>query len=167
MKLQIGNSHIYKMPCYAVIQSPQFSTLKRFQTLKLLWKFSFSIICFVTASLKTWVVGPTANFTNVNIYFTAYSFCYMLFCYCCCCCCWVSKSCLTLWYHMKIAHQVSLFMGFPAKNTGKFPLQGIFPTQGSNRHLLLGRWILYHWATWEALSYIYLSFFFWVDNFFF
>ena len=30
-------------------------------------------------------------------------------------------------------------------------LQGIFPTQGSNAHLLLGRWILYHWAPWEAL----------------
>ena len=103
MKLQNGYTHIYKIPCYAVIQSLQFSPLKRFKTLKLLWKFSFSIICLVTGSLKTWVVGPTANFTHVNIYFTAYSFHYMLFCCCCCCCCccWVSKSCLTLWYHME------------------------------------------------------------------
>ena len=33
-------------------------------------------------------------------------------------------------------------------------LQGIFPTQGSNPGLsclsCIGRWILYHWATWEA-----------------
>ena len=31
-------------------------------------------------------------------------------------------------------------------------LQGIFPTQGSNPHLLLGRQILYHRATWETKS---------------
>ena len=39
------------------------------------------------------------------------------------------------------------------KNTGVgslFLLQGIFPTQGLNPGLLLGRQILYHWATWEA-----------------
>ena len=28
--------------------------------------------------------------------------------------------------------------------------RGIFLTQGSNPHLLVGRPILYHWATWEA-----------------
>ena len=44
---------------------------------------------------------------------------------------------------------------FPGKNTGvscHFLLQGIFPTQGSNLHLLylLGREILYHCATWKA-----------------
>ena len=36
---------------------------------------------------------------------------------------------------------------FPGKNTGvgcHFVLQGIFLTQGSNLHLLLGRQILYH-----------------------
>ena len=31
-----------------------------------------------------------------------------------------------------------------------FLLQGIFPTQGSKPYLLLGRWILYHFTTWEA-----------------
>ena len=31
-------------------------------------------------------------------------------------------------------------------------LQGIFSTQGLNPHLLLGRQILYHWTTWEALN---------------
>ena len=45
---------------------------------------------------------------------------------------------------------------FPGKNTGAgchFLLQRIFPTEGSNPHLLCllhGRQILYHWATWEA-----------------
>ena len=42
---------------------------------------------------------------------------------------------------------------FPGKNTGvgcHFLLQGIIPTQGSNPGLLIARWILYHWATWEA-----------------
>ena len=39
---------------------------------------------------------------------------------------------------------------FPGKNTGvgcHFLLQGIFPTQGLNMHLLLGSQILYRWAT--------------------
>ena len=38
--------------------------------------------------------------------------------------------------------------GFSRKNTGVgcyFLLQGIFPTQGWNPHLLRCRWILYHW----------------------
>ena len=42
---------------------------------------------------------------------------------------------------------------FPGKNTEvdcHFLLQGIFPTQGSNPCLLLGRWIRYHLATWEV-----------------
>ena len=41
----------------------------------------------------------------------------------------------------------------PGKNTGvgcHFPLQGIFQTQGSKRHPLLGRWIIHYWATREA-----------------
>ena len=41
----------------------------------------------------------------------------------------------------------------PGKNTGMvchFLLQEIFPTQGSNLSLLLGRQILYLWATCEA-----------------
>ena len=43
----------------------------------------------------------------------------------------------------------------PGKNTGvgcHALLQGIFPNQGSNLHLLHCRWILCHWATSEALS---------------
>ena len=51
------------------------------------------------------------------------------------------------------ARQASLSMHSPGKNTGvgcHFLLQGIFPTQGSNWHLLHCRRILYHWATREA-----------------
>ena len=41
-------------------------------------------------------------------------------------------------------------MDFPGNNPGvgcHFLLQGIFLTHRSNPSLLLGRWILYHWAT--------------------
>ena len=41
----------------------------------------------------------------------------------------------------------------PGKNTGVGSLSllhRIFPTQGANPVLLNCRWILYHWATWEA-----------------
>ena len=44
---------------------------------------------------------------------------------------------------------------FLGKNTEMgchFLLQWIFLTQGLNPRLLLGRDILYHWATWEAVS---------------
>ena len=57
----------------------------------------------------------------------------------------------SFWPH--VAHQAPLSMDFPGKNTGMgchFLLQGIFPTQGLNTCLPLGRWILYHWTTWEA-----------------
>ena len=43
---------------------------------------------------------------------------------------------------------------FPGKNTGvgcHALLQGIFPTKGSNPHLLYCRQILYHWVPQEAL----------------
>ena len=62
----------------------------------------------------------------------------------------------SLWPHGLVAYQAPLSMGFSSKNTGvgcHFLLQGIFLPQGSNPcllHLLLCRWILYHWATREA-----------------
>ena len=52
-----------------------------------------------------------------------------------------------------ISHQAPLSMWFPSQNTRvscHFLLQGTFPTQGFNLYLLLGRWILYHWTTWDA-----------------
>ena len=50
---------------------------------------------------------------------------------------------------------------FPGKNTGMgchFLLQGIFLTQGSDPYILCllhHRWILYHWAIWEAETVMY------------
>ena len=46
---------------------------------------------------------------------------------------------------------------FPMENTGwglPFPSQGIFLAQGSMPHLCIGRQILYHWATGEALIHL-------------
>ena len=66
----------------------------------------------------------------------------------------VPKSCLTLATPWTAARQAPPLWDFPGKSTGagwRFLLQGIFPTQGSNAHLLLGRWTLYHWATEGAL----------------
>ena len=48
-----------------------------------------------------------------------------------------------------VTHQAPLSVDFPGRNTGvgcHFLLQRIFQTQRSNPHLLLGRWVLYHWA---------------------
>ena len=59
---------------------------------------------------------------------------------------------------------------FPGKNTGvgcRFPLQRIFLTQGMNLYLLLGRWILYHWATQEAQGIQLSSDFQWVWSLFY
>ena len=65
-----------------------------------------------------------------------------------CYCCSVAKLCPTLATSWIAAHQAPLCpRDFPGKNTGVgcyFPLKGIFPTQGSNLHLLHGRQILYH-----------------------
>ena len=62
----------------------------------------------------------------------------------------MSNSFVTPW---TVACQAPLSLGFPRQETGMgchFLLQGIFLTQGSNPCLLIGRQILYHWATWEA-----------------
>ena len=59
----------------------------------------------------------------------------------------------TLW---TVAQQAPLSMGFSGKNTGvgcHFPLQWIFPTQGSSLRLLWllhYRQIVYYWATQET-----------------
>ena len=45
------------------------------------------------------------------------------------------------------AHQAPLSIGFTRQEYWSglsFPFLGIFLTQGSNPHLLLGKWILYH-----------------------
>ena len=74
-----------------------------------------------------------------------------------------SRTVVSVWLFAtpwSVAHQAPLSMDFSGKNTGGgclFLLQGIFPTQGSNPHLLHwqedwqgSRWIPYPWATREA-----------------
>ena len=77
-----------------------------------------------------------------------------------CCCCSVAKSCPTLFQSPQTAaHQAPSVQGdFPSKTTAvdcHFLLQGLFPIQGLNPRLLRCRWILYHWATREALNHLY------------
>ena len=77
------------------------------------------------------------------------------------CCCFVTKSCPTLlWPHWLYPTRLLCPCDFPGKTTGvgcHALLQGIFPTQCPNPHLLHCRQIfycsqiLYHWATREAL----------------
>ena len=72
---------------------------------------------------------------------------------CCCFSCQVVPgSFITPW---TVAHRAPLSMRFPWQDYWSglpFPSPRDFPTQGSNPCLLLGRQILYHWATWEALN---------------
>ena len=59
----------------------------------------------------------------------------------------VTKLCSTLTTPLAIAQQALLSMGFPRQEYGvgcHFLLQGIFPTHGSNLHLLHFRQILCH-----------------------
>ena len=73
----------------------------------------------------------------------------------------IAKSCLTLCAPVDCSPPRLLYpWGFPGKNTGMgchFLLQRIVPNQGSNLGLLLGRWILYHWATREDPQKLYNS----------
>ena len=71
----------------------------------------------------------------------------------------VAQSCPTLCDSMDCSPPFpNIHGGSPGKDTGvgcHFLLQGIFPTQEPNPCLLHCRWILYHWATWEALIFNY------------
>ena len=73
----------------------------------------------------------------------------------CVCVCSVAQSGLTFWDPVDCSLPGFSVHGiFPGKNTRVVChslLQGISLIKGSNLGLLLGRWILYHWATWEAL----------------
>ena len=79
--------------------------------------------------------------------------------------CVCALSCPTLQTHGLYPTRLLCPWKSPGKNTGvgsHFLLQGTFRTQRSNPCLLLDRWILYHWASWEAPSdrvrdHIYLS----------
>ena len=69
---------------------------------------------------------------------------------CCCLIAVVSSSVLTPW---TVATRLLWPWSFTGKNTGvgcHFLLQGIIPIQGLNPYLVYCKWIIYHWATWEA-----------------
>ena len=74
--------------------------------------------------------------------------------------CLVAQSCLTLCNPTDCSPPGSSAHGdSPGRNTGvgcHALLQGIFPTQGSNLHLLHGRRILYCWAT-RGAQYLYIQ----------
>ena len=70
--------------------------------------------------------------------------------------CLVTQSCLTLCDPIGYSPPgIFLHGASPDKNTGvgcHALLRRISPTQRSNPSLQLGRWVLYHWSTWEAAS---------------
>ena len=69
-------------------------------------------------------------------------------------CCLVAKLCLTLCDSTDSSPTGSSVLWFPRQEYWSglpCPSPGDLPDPGSNPHLLLGRQILYHWATWEAL----------------
>ena len=77
--------------------------------------------------------------------------------------CLVAKSCLSLATPWTVTCQVPLSMEFFRQDYWSwvvlgchFLLQGIFLTQGSN---FIDKWILYHWATSEALLFTLTQFF--------
>ena len=60
---------------------------------------------------------------------------------------------LTLQTPWIVAHQAPLSVGFSRQECWSrlsFPPTGDLPTQRSNHVSCVGRWILYHWGTWEA-----------------
>ena len=64
-----------------------------------------------------------------------------------------------------VAHQASLSIGLFRQEYGlgrHFLLQGIFPTQRSNLHLLPWQTVSLYWATWEAPASVYMKLFY--DN---
>ena len=128
----------------------------------------FSTMCFITHEIYS--VG------TLYCYLPFFPLCYSLintwltspleprhfFVRYCCCCCLATKlsdSFVTPW---TVARQPLLSLGFPWQEYWSglhFLLQGIFLTQGSNSCLLLVKWILYNWSTWEALLVRYLHIF--------
>ena len=72
------------------------------------------------------------------------------------CCISIAQSCLTLWDPMDCSPPVSSIHGILQARILEWVAipfsRGSSMTQGSNPSLLHCKWILYHWATREALS---------------
>ena len=70
-----------------------------------------------------------------------------------CCCYLVAQLCLTLWDSMYCSLLGSSFHRI--SQTGMLEWVAISFSKGSSQprdrtHIYIGRWILYHWDTWEA-----------------
>ena len=99
------------------------------------------------------------GFWKMRFYYAG--FCFVLFCLNCgkiyCWCCSAPKLCLTLCDPMDCSPPNSSVPGILQARILEWAAisftRGVFPTQESNLHILLGRWILYHWATRETLWY--------------
>ena len=75
-----------------------------------------------------------------------------------CCCCLVIKSCLTLAVPWTVACQASLSWDFPARILEWVAIsfsRGSSQPRDQARASYIGRQILYHWATREALKHVY------------
>ena len=76
------------------------------------------------------------------------------------CCCSVPKSCLIpdpIDCSPPGSSGHGIFQARTLEWVVIFLLQGIFSTQGSNLHPLLGRWFLYHWTMTELKGYYFCS----------
>ena len=78
-----------------------------------------------------------------------------IYIYICVCVCVLSHSPMSNSFQPYRPHPARLLYPWdiPGKDTGlgcHFFLQGMFQTQKLNLWPCIGRWILYHWATWEA-----------------
>ena len=85
-----------------------------------------------------------------------------------CCYCLVAKSCLTLCNPLNYRPTRLLCpWDFPGNNIGvgcHFLLQGIFPAQELNPHLLHWQVDSLPWATWEAYIYVYVNLYIYIDT---
>ena len=147
------------LSCSSLLPSPSWQPLVCFPHWWVCFSFDiFTILFYPLESTYKWY--PTAfvflcltHFTQ-HTAFPVYPCCckwqnFILF-YSWVCACSVAQLCLTLCGPMDyVVHQDPLSMGFP----GQEYWSGLpFPSPGDQTHIsCIGRWILYHWATREAL----------------
>ena len=106
-------------------------------------------ICLSLTSLSMIISMSIHIATNgiISFFFMTEQYSIVYICIYVCVCAVVVQLLSFVWFFVTpwtVTHQAPLFLGFPGKNTGvgcHFLLQGIFPTQRSNPHLLC----LPHW----------------------
>ena len=110
------------------------------------------MFCLFTTGMPCFVKGWSWNIhlvkATVNLLVACVRVMRLRICYCL-----VTKLCLILCHPRDYSPPGSSVHVISQSKTGvgcHFLLQRIFPTQGFNLYLLLDRWILYHWSTWNA-----------------